>query len=134
MKYTVQTLAKEIKEAVDWLIQEDCGCCMIKLDSVLGICIGWSAGFDENDETVIHSKGDPTYAICVGIKAWTSDDLGTDFDYFNSPYYDDDCSVLDFDLSVRPDEKYSVSNAQYLLECYESIAALDMDYTGKIID
>ena len=42
------TLAKEIKSAVEWLIRENCGCSTIKLDEKLAVCVGWSEGYDVN--------------------------------------------------------------------------------------
>ena len=71
--YTPDTLAKEIKSAVEWLKEEDCGCVTLKLNGTLAVCIGWSNGFDPEDETVIHSKTSPTWAICGGIIAGGSE-------------------------------------------------------------
>ena len=42
---TKQELAKEIKSAVEWLINEDCGCSTIKLDDKLAVCVGWLDGY-----------------------------------------------------------------------------------------
>lgn len=70
--YTPKTLAKEIKSAVKWLKKEDCGCVTLKLNGTLAVCVGWSDGFDPDDETVIHSKTSPTYGICAAIKAWAA--------------------------------------------------------------
>ena len=100
-----QELAQEIKSAVEWLIKEDCGCSTIKLDDRLAVCVGWSDGYNESDEMVIHSKGSPTFCINAGIKVWTSDDLRTDFDWINGPYKEDG-EVLDNDCSVSPNEDY----------------------------
>ena len=97
--YTPETLAEEIKSAVEWLKEEDCGCVTLKLNGTLAVCVGWSNGFDPEDETVIHSKTEPTWAICAAIKAWGSDDLRTDLDYIDSPYYEDG-SVYDTEQSI----------------------------------
>ena len=49
--YTAETLAEEIKAAVEWLKEEDCGCVTLKLNGTLAVCVGWSDGFDPDDET-----------------------------------------------------------------------------------
>ena len=85
--YTTETLAEEIKSAVEWLKEEDCGCVTLKLNGTLAVCVGWSDGFDPDDTSVIHSKTQPTYAICAAINAWGSDSLRTYFDYSDAPYY-----------------------------------------------
>ena len=48
--YTPETLAEEIKSAVEWLAEEDCGCVTLKLNGTLAVCIGWSDGFYPDDE------------------------------------------------------------------------------------
>jgi hypothetical protein len=47
---TPETLAKEIKSAVEWLKEKDCGCVTLKLNGTLAVCVGWSDGFDPDDE------------------------------------------------------------------------------------
>ena len=129
---TKQELAQEIKSAVEWLIKEDCGCSTIKLDNRLAVCVGWSDGYDENDEAVIHSKESPTWCINAGIKVWTSDDMRTDFDFINSPYYEDNCEVLDDDCSISPDEDY-VMLAEFFLKEYEMLSSMTIAKDGKIV-
>ncbi|MBR3242270.1 MAG: hypothetical protein IKG72_13025 [Bacillus sp. (in: Bacteria)] len=43
-KERIAEVATFIKESVEWLIREDCGCCTHKLDDRLAICVGWPAG------------------------------------------------------------------------------------------
>lgn len=129
--YTAKTLAKEIKDAVDWLAEEDlCGCVTLKLNGTLAVCVGWSNGFDPNDETVIHSKAEPTYAICAAIKAWGSDNLGTDLDYIDAPYYEDG-SVYDTEQSISPNENYEWLATNFLDE-FDFLKDLDIDKKGLI--
>ena len=128
--YTVKTLAKEIKAAVKWLKEEDHGCVTLKLDGTLAVCVGWSDGFDPEDETVIHSKTEPTWAICAAIKAWGSDDLGTDFDWINAPYYEDG-SVYDTERSISPNENYEWLAENFLNEC-NILKEFDIDEKGLI--
>ena len=126
-----QELAQEIKAAVEWLIKEDCGCSTIKLDDRLAVCVGWSDGYDEKDETVIHSKESPTYCINAGIKVWTSDDLRVDFDWINSPY-DGNGEVWNDDCSISPNENYE-KLAEYFLIEYETLSAMTIAKDGKIL-
>ena len=128
--YTTETLAEEIKSAVEWLKEEDCGCVTLKLNGTLAVCVGWSDGFDPDDTSVIHSKTQPTYAICAAIKAWGSDDLGTDFDWINAPYYEDG-SVYDTEMSIYPGENYEWLAEDFLKE-FDTLKELDIDEKGLI--
>lgn len=129
--YTPETLAKEIKSAVEWLTKEDlCGCVTLKLNGTLAVCIGWSDGFDPDDDTVIHSKTEPTYAICAAIKVWISDSLRTDFDYIDAPYYEDG-SVYDTEQSIYPDENYEWL-AESFLDEFDILKEMDIDEKGLI--
>lgn len=129
--YTPETLAKEIKSAVEWLVKEDLyGCITLKLNRTLAVCVGWSDGFDPDDETVIHSKSSPTWAICASIKVWTSDSLRTDFVYINAPYYKDG-SVYDTEQSIYPDENYEWL-AESFLDEFNILKDLDIDENGLI--
>lgn len=127
---TPKTLAKEIKSAVEWLKEKDCGCVTLKLNGMLAVCVGWSDGFDPDDETVIHSKTSPTYAICAAIKAWGSDDLRTDFDYIDAPYYEDG-SVYDTEESISPDENYEWIAKNFLDE-FDALKELNINEKGLI--
>ena len=130
--YTPETLAKEIKSAVEWLAKEDlCGCVTLKLNGTLAVCIGWSDGFDPNDETVIHSKSSPTYAICAAIKVWISDSLRTDFDYIDAPYYEDG-SVYDTEQSIYPDDEDYTWLATHFLNEFDTLSEMDIDEKGLI--
>ena len=128
--YTVKTLAKEIKAAVKWLKEEDHGCVTLKLDGTLAVCVGWSDGFDPYDETVIHSKTSPTYAICAAIKAWGSDSMRTDLDWIDAPYYEDE-SIYDTEQSISPDQNYKWL-AENFLKDYDILKEMDIDENGLI--
>lgn len=129
--YTPDTLAKEIKSAVEWLKEEDCGCVTLKLNGTLAICVGWSDGFDPDDDTVIHSKSSPTCAICAAIKAWGSDDLRTDLDYIDAPYYEDG-SVYDIEQSIYPDDEDYAWLATHFLNEFDILKEMDIDEKGLI--
>lgn len=54
IEFTIDNVAKWIKESTDWLIDKQQGCCTLKLDDTLAICVGWSNGFgDEPREDLI---------------------------------------------------------------------------------
>ena len=128
--YAVKTLAKEIKAAVKWLKEEDHGCVTLKLDGTLAVCVGWSDGFDPYDETVIHSKTFPTYAICAAIKAWGSDSMRTDLDWIDAPYYEDG-SIYDTEQPISPDQNYKWL-AENFLKDYDILKEMDIDENGLI--
>ena len=128
--YTPETLSEEIKSAVEWLVEEDCGCVTLKLNGTLAVCIGWSDGFDPYDVTIIHSKTSPTWAICAEIKAWGSDSLRTDLDWINAPYYEDG-SVYDTERSISPNENYEWLAENFLNE-FNVWKDFDIDEKGLI--
>lgn len=128
--YTAKTLAKEIKAAVKWLKEEDHGCVTLKLDGTLAVCVGWSDGFDPDDETVIHSKTSPNYAICAAIKAWGSDSMRIDLDWIDAPYYEDG-SIYDTEQSISPDQNYKWL-AENFLKDYDILKKMDIDENGLI--
>ena len=105
-KFDNKEIAKWIENSVKQLIVSQEGCGTLKLDDHLAICTGWSAGYgEEKRDDVIQAKDEPDFAICVGLKVWTSDDLRTDFDYINFPYYEDgECA--DYSVSIFPNEDY----------------------------
>ena len=104
-KWRAQKAAAFIKESVEWLLSQECGCCTIRLTAATQLAVGWENGFDPKDPSVIHSKSEPTWAISIEIKALEGDDMKTDLEYLTSPYIaegEDEGTV--FDLSVTPSE------------------------------
>lgn len=125
-------IAKFIEESVEWLIKEKQGCCRYKLDDHLAVFVGWSAGYgDEPRKDVIQAKDNLDYGINAGIKVWTSDDMWTDFDWLNFPYYKDG-DVLDMDCAISPQEDYE-DVAKYLLKMYNEVKEFDMTDGGMIL-
>ena len=130
--YTKEEIAQELKKAVEWLIDQDEGCVTIKLDDRLGICVGWLPGYgEEKRDDCIQSKEEPDFAINAGIKVYTSDDMRTDYEFINMPYYENG-DVLATDVSVEADDDY-MELAEYLLDEYEGMKDLDIDENGLII-
>ena len=131
MEFTMDNIAKWLKESTDWLIDNQQGCCTLKLDDRLAICVGWSAGYgDEERDDVIQAKDDRDYAINAGIKVWTSDYLRTDFDYINFPYKENGY-VFDDAYAIAEDEDFEwLANA--LITDYEILEKLEIDKYGLI--
>lgn len=128
-KWRAQKAAAFIKESVEWLLSQQCGCCTIRLTAATQLAVGWENGFDPEDPSIIHSKSEPTWGICVGIKAIDGDDLKTDFEWLTTPYAADGdnegevFSNLETSLSPKDDyEKtfeYLVGEYRGLLKEYE---------------
>lgn len=129
---TIKKLSKSLRQAVDWLVKNDEGCSTIKLDNRLAVCVGWQEGYSETDGTVIHSASEPKFAIAAGIKVWTSDDMRTDFDWINSPYYENG-EVLSDDCSISPNENYD-SLAKFFLEDYAELSKREIESDGLIVE
>lgn len=135
-------IAKFVKESVEWLQEEQEGCCRYKLDDHLAIFVGWSAGYGkEKRNDVIQAKDDPDYGINVGLKVWTSDDMWTDFDWLNFPYYENG-DVLDMGLAVAYKDDIAdglLESVDYkpladaLLRWYDEVKDLELDDTGLIL-
>ena len=124
-------LVNFLKEQVKYYEADACGCSTFKLDNTLAICIGWSDGYDVSDTEVVHSKSEPTFCVNAGIKVWTSDSLRTDYDWINSPYFEDG-SVWDTDVTISRNENYEAL-ADYLLKEYDSMLEYDINCDGKIL-
>lgn len=128
-KWRAQKAAAFIKESVEWLLSQECGCCTTRLTAATQLAVGWENDFDPKDPSVIHSKSEPTWGICVGIKAIDGDDLKTDFEWLTTPYAADGdnegevFSNLETSLSPKDDyEKtfeYLVGEYRGLLKEYE---------------
>ena len=136
-------IAKFIADSVKWLQKEQQGCCRYKLDDHLAIFVGWSAGYGkEKRDDVIQAKDDPNYGINAGVKVWTSDDMWTDFDWLNFPYYANG-DVLDMGLAIayRDDIADGLLEsidyeplADALLRWYDEVKDLEMNDDGMIIE
>lgn len=126
-------IAKFVKESVEWLIEEQEGCCTYRLDDHLAVCVGWSAGYGDKPRTdVIQAKDSYDWGINVGIKVWTSDAaMLTDYDWINFPY-EEDGDVWDMGLSIAPNDNYKVI-ARSLLRWYDEVKDLELDDKGLIL-
>ena len=130
-EFTMDNIAKWLKDSTDWLIDHQEGCCTLKLDDRLAICVGWSNGFgDEPREDVIQAIDNLDYAVVAGVKVWTSDDMRTDFDFINFPF----CKggdVYDDTYTIAKDEDFDwLANA--LITDYEVLEGLEINKDGEI--
>lgn len=125
-------IAQFIKESVEWLVENQEGCCRYQLDDHLAIFVGWSGGYGkEPRKDVIQAKDDPDYGINVGVKVWTSDYMQTDFDWLNFPY-EKDGDVWDMSLSIAPNDNYE-DLAKSMLKWYNEAKEFDMTDDGMIL-
>lgn len=123
-KWRAQKAAAFIKESVEWLLSQECGCCTIRLTATTQLAVGWENGFDPKDPSVIHSKSEPTWGICVGVKSIDGDDLKTDFEWLTTPYAadgDNEGEVFsNLETSISPEEDYE-KTFEYLIGEYGSL-------------
>ena len=131
--YTKEEVAKFLRESVEWLIDEDMGCTTLELDDRLAICVGWLPGYgEEHRDDCIQSKEEPDFAINAGIKVYTSDDMRTDYEFINMPYYENGDVVMT-DCSIEPNEDYD-KLAEYFLKEYEGLKDLEIAEDGLIVE
>lgn len=130
-EFTVDNVAKWLKDSTDWLIDNQSGCSTLKLDDRLAICVGWSNGFgDEPRKDLIQAIDDLDYAVVAGLKVWTSDDLRTDYDWINFPYRKSG-DVYDNTYTIAENEDFDwLANA--LITDYEVLEGLEIDKDGLI--
>lgn len=127
--------AKFIKESVEWLLQEEMGCCTKELTPEVQLAVGWLNGYDPEDQTLIHSKEDPTWCICVGIVAADGDDMKTDLEWLTIPYVADGENEGDVFSELMeplsPNDNYA-KVFEYLAKEYEGILKeYDVHSDGK---
>lgn len=123
-KWRAQKASAFIKESVEWLLSQERGCCHIRLTENTQLAVGWENGFDPKDSSVIHSKSEPTWCICVGIKALEGDDMKTDFEYLTTPYVadgDDKGEVFsNLEMPLSHEDDYE-KTFEYLIGEYVSL-------------
>ena len=129
----VGKIAKFIEDAVSGLKNGEATNYRYKLDDRFAIFVGWSDGYSEDDKEVIHNDETPTAGITAGIKVWTSDDMWTDFDYLNAPYYEGG-EVLSDELAIAPDDDFTVLASHFLNDYDSEYSELTVDEDGKVIE
>ena len=123
-KWRAQKAAAFIKESVEWLLSQECGCCTTRLSALTQLAVGWEKDFDPKDPSIIHSKSEPKYGICVGIKALEGDDMKTDFEYLTTPYVADGDNkgevFSNLETSLSPEDDYE-KTFEYLIGEYGNL-------------
>ena len=132
----LKELADFIKGAVEGLQEGTATNYRYMLDDRLAVFVGWSEGYgSELRDDCIQDKDDPDWAINAGIKVWTSDDMWTDFDYLNFPYYESG-EVVDYSLSITPEDANDnyMGVAQEMADGYDQLKDLEIDESGLILN
>ena len=132
MNVTKEEIKQFLKDSIEWLVDQDMGCSTLKLDDRLAICVGWLDGYDENDEDLIHAKDGKSWCLNAGIKVYTSDDMRTDYEFINAPYYDNG-EVISDDVSLKPDEDLD-KLADYFIKEYANLEDLEIEEDGRVIE
>lgn len=134
MSKTVKEVKQFIKNSVKWLKKVDSGCCVLRLDNRLAVCVGWQGGYSEDDAELIHSESAPEYCIVAGLKVWTSDYLQADYDFLAYPYHKSG-EVVDVETGVnrRFNNDYLTHLSKWLLSEYYDLTKYEIDKSGKII-
>ena len=131
--YNKEEIRKFLEDSIEWLKDQDIGCTTYKLDDKLAICVGWLPGYGEDKrDDCIQSVSEPDYAINAGIKVYTSDDMRTDYEFINAPYYDNG-DVLMTDVSIEPNADLDAL-VDYFEKEYNSMIDLEIEDDGRIIE
>lgn len=115
--------AKEIADAVEFLLKEKQGCYFKPLlidngNNKWGIVIGWGTGFDKKEKTPF---SDGQYRICSKI-AYNNSALKCDYEWdFTMPYNKETGEVYDTDAELGTDFE---AEASRLSKEFERIANL----------
>lgn len=132
MPVSAQELADFMKGAVKGLLDGDATLYWQDIDGILAVCVGWSNGYgNELRDDVIQDEKDPDWGITAGLKVITSDDMRTDFDYLNFPYYEDG-EVEDISVSISFDEDY-LKLSKWFIEEAKRLQEFNIEEDGKII-
>lgn len=109
-----------IKEAVrDLMITDSSATYHLRLDDDFAIYVGWSGGFDKNDNTAIHSKSQPEYCLCAKVAEYNP--ACPLYDNVYMPWYEDG-EVWDNEITISP---YQINK-----ECYKVAVWLNKSYRG----
>ena len=118
-EHNVSDVAKFIEDSVNTLQTTNYTNCRYILDDQFAIYVGWSDGYDENDDTVIRDSKSPSYGINACIKERNDADWA-DLDYLNFPWSVKDGDVWDNSISIGPNTDYT-QVAEWLLDDFDSM-------------
>ena len=122
-KLDINKIAEFLKDEVKVLTTSEYTCGWYELDRDLAIFVGWTAGYDPNDEDYIHAKDDPTFVLAAKI-ASTHEYMKTDLDWLTQPYYEDG-EVWDTEITLTETSNFK-ADADWFIKSYKGIRkALD---------
>ena len=111
-------IAEFLKKAIDTLTTSDYTCTWYDLDEDLAIFVGWTDGYDPDDEGYIHSENEPSFVLAAKI-ASTHEYMKTDLDWLTQPYYEDG-EVWDTEITLTKENNFE-QDAEWFIESYEKI-------------
>ena len=126
-------IAKFIEDAVNGLKNGEATIYRYKFDDRFALFVGWSGGYDEEDDEIIHSEDDPEFAIVAGIKVWISDDAWSDFDWLNYPYVEGG-DVIDDSMTISPEEDYHKLAQDFLDDYNDDYRDLKVTKDGLVVE
>lgn len=136
-KNNVAKVAKFLKESIEWLVEEQQGCCHFNLNSDLALYVGWGDGFDPKDTDIIKEEeiapnARCCYAIEAAVKVRNDYDCA-DFEFLNYPWFDSTGDCWDNGISMRPNmtTRDYKSDARWFLATF---VAMVNEYNKKNTD
>ena len=115
---SVNKIAKFLEDSLTTLSTTDWTCCRYILDDDLALYVGWSDGYDIDDDLVFHSQENPSYGINAGIKVRNDSDWA-DYEYLNFPWKADG-EVWDNGISLASNESFE-KDAEYFIDEYNKM-------------
>lgn len=121
-KQKKEDVAKFLEESIKWLLCEDGGCCHYNLSDDFSLYIGWSAGWDEDDKTVFHSRINPTWCIDAAVKIMDNYDC-YDFEDLDCPWDESgNCWVNSIAPSPSYTHKDYIKDAEWFLRNFVAMS------------
>ena len=126
-------IAKFIEESIETLKDNAATNCRLILDDDIALFVGWEGGFgDEIRTDCIQDENNPDYAIVAGLKCWRSDDMWTDYEYLNFPYFRNG-DVWDSSVILQEGEDF-LKLARWFLSEYEALRKYEFRDDGLVLN
>ena len=128
----IKKIADFLKEACEYFQKDNDGCYHFNLSDKLTLYVGWSYGFNMQDEDLIKSsegqrtvydyRGDSWnegYAVNAAVKV-RNDYYCVDFDYLDYPWYSDNGECWNNGITLKPNQtrREYRKNARWFLETF----------------
>ena len=138
-KNNINKVANFLKESIEWLVNEQQGCCHFNLNDNLALYVGWSYGFDKNDTDIIKELNPDTndrfcYAIDAAVKIRNDYDCA-DFEYLDFPYNSETGDCWDNAVSMSPNmttNQYK-AEARWFLETFVAMVNESKKKNSKFV-